>query len=481
MECVYDKDRQILTAEQKALEINLDDKIYGTFAEIGAGQEVARNFFKVGAAAGTIAKTMSAYDKTYSDAIYGIEDSKRYVCESRVYKMLDHEYGLMEERLQNERPYTRFFVFADSVAAINYSKTIKGNGWLGVRFQITPDGKPNDLVLHVKLLDQDNIQQQEAIGELGVNLIYACYYYNFDMELFVSSLIDGLRGRINIDMIRLTGADFSQVDNRLLSYYLVKYGLTDVAIFDSKKNSVHASEGLYKKALMVVRGNFRPPTKVTMDVFKSSFDQFRADTDLPDGKCHILSELTMENLAKSGSMGDEDFLSRADALCSIGQSVIVSNCSNHQNLINYLSDYKIQKLGLVIGARELLEIIVDKYENNHDGRLLVAFGELFTRNIKIYVYPALHLDSGELMTARNLPVPEGIKFLYKHLIDSEQIVEVNNYNLELLNIYPHNVLEMIKTGKLGWEEALPEEIVNQVKSKGLFGYKGVDAAVEFSS
>lgn len=476
MECVYDRDRQILTAEQKALEINLDDKIYGTFAEIGAGQEVARNFFKVGAAAGTIAKTMSAYDKTYSDAIYGIENSKRYVCESRVYRMLDHEYGLMEERLQNVRPHTRFFVFADSVAAINYSKTIKGNGWLGVRFQITPDGKPNDLVLHVKMLDQDNIQQQEAIGELGVNLIYACYYYNFDMELFVSSLIDGLRGRINIDMIRLTGPDFKRVDNRLISYYLVKYGLTDVAIFDKNKTSVHASESLYKKALMVVRGNFRPPTNVTMDVFKTSFDQFRADTDLPDEKCHILSELTLENLAKTGNMGDEDFLARADALCAIGQSVIISNCSNHQNLINYLADYKIQKLGLVIGARELLEIIEDKYNNNHDGRLLVAFGELFTRNIKIYVYPALHLDNGKLMTAKNLPVPEGIKFLYKHLIDSHQIVEVENYNVELLNIYPHNLFEMIQQGKEGWEDAMPEILTQLIKEKKLFGYKKVAAS-----
>ena len=246
------KYRQSLETEQKALEINLDDKIYGTFAEIGAGQEVARYFFQVGAAAGTIAKTMSAYDKVYSDEIYGPEPMGRYVCESRLYKMLDHEFELMETRLKLERPNTCFFAFADTVAAINFSKTITGEGWLGLRFQLKPGGKTNDLVIHVKMLDNDNKLQQQAAGVLGVNLIYAIFRYNNDVETMLQSLMDSLHGRVSVDMIRLSGPDFKDIDNRLLSLWLIKHKMSDVAMFGPDKRNVHPSEFMYKKNLLVV-------------------------------------------------------------------------------------------------------------------------------------------------------------------------------------------------------------------------------------
>jgi hypothetical protein len=459
--------QEIKKTEQKALEINLDEGIYGTFAEIGAGQEVARNFFQVGAAAGTIAKTMSAYDKTYSDAIYGPEESGRYVCEKRLYTMLDHEWELMEERLGGDRKRS-FFIFADTVAAINYKKTIKGNGWMGVRFQIRPGGHYNELVIHVKMLDIDNKLQQEAIGVLGVNMIYACYYHHQNPERFVKSLRDGLKGRIMVDLIRLTGPDFKDVDHRLLSLYLVKNGLTEVTMFDSS-NSVHASEFLYRKSLMVVRGNFRPPTLVTLDVIKSSFEQFRNEADIEEKRAFIVSELTLEYLSKFGVISERDFLDRADMLCALGQTIVLSNINNHQSLINYLSDYRIPHLGLVIGVRELLDIIVEKYYENQDGRLLVAFGELFTKSIKIYAYPAS--VNGHMMNATNLPVPEGIKFLYKHLLDCEQIVEVSTYREDLLHINPTEVLIDIQKNKPGWEEKLPSILVETIKEKGSFGYE----------
>ena len=277
--------RHILKTEQKALEINLNDRIYGTFAEIGAGQEVARNFFQVGAAAGTIAKTMSAYDKQYSDAIYGTDE--RYVCEGRIYKMLDHEYSLIEERLKESRSDTNFFVFADSISAINYQRTIKGNGWMGMRFQHQPGSSINDVVIHVKMLDKNNRQQQEAIGILGVNLIYACFYYREDSESFIESLLDGLKSRIKIDMIRTKGEAFENYDNRLLSFYLVKSGLSELAIFDKNSNSIHASEFMYRKELMIVRGHFRPPTKVTVDAFRSSFLQFKSEPNTRSGQLSI--------------------------------------------------------------------------------------------------------------------------------------------------------------------------------------------------
>lgn len=467
---------QFKKTEQKALEINLDEGIYGTFAEIGAGQEVARNFFQVGAALGTIAKTMSAYDKTYSDAIYGVEKSGRYVCEHRVYKMLNHEWQLMEERLGGDDQRC-FFVFADTVAAINYTKTHKGNGWMGLRFQLTPNGQYNELVIHVKMLDNDNRLQQEAIGVLGVNMLYACYYYNQNPEQFVKSLKDSLQDRIVIDLIRLTGPDFDQVDHRLLCLYLVKNGLTEVTMFDGSR-SVHASEFLYKKSLMVVRGNFKPPTLTTLDVIKSSFKQFRNEADIDDENAFIVSEITLEYLSDFGWISDEDFLDRADMLCALGQTVVISNCNNHQSLINYLNDFKIQHLGIVIGVRELLDIINEKYYENQDGRLLVAFGELFTKKVKIYAYPALMRGAKELMTADNLPIPDGIKFLYKHLLDSNQIVKVEDYNEELLHIFPIEVLKEIQSGIEMWEDKLPPIIVQMIKEKGSFGYKQTPAEIQ---
>lgn len=462
--------RQQLETDQKALEINLDESIYGTFAEIGAGQEVARYFFQAGAAAGTIAKTMSAYDKVYSDKIYGPEPSGRYVCESRLYKMLDHEYELMMTRLPNERPETNFFVFADTVAAINFQRTIKGDGWLGLRFQLHPDGEPNDIVLHVRMLDNDNHLQQQAIGILGVNLIYACYRYNDDPEVMVESLLDSLHGRVKIDMIRLTGPDFKHVDNRLLCLMLVKHGLTDVAMFGPDGRSIHGSEFLYKKHVMVVRGSFRPPTLVNMDMIKSSFQQFRNEPDVETGRTYLLTEITMDNLTAQGDLDEKDFLDRAELLNEMGQTVMVSNCEEHQKLIEYLADFKVQKLGLVLGVQVLSGIINDKYYQNMDGRLLAAFGELFTRNVKIYVYPAMQEGSAELIKADNMPVPEGVKFLYRHLLDNRQVVDVENYDLDVLHIFSKRVLQMLRNGESDWEKMVPQNVAKLIKEKYLFGY-----------
>ena len=462
----------MIKTEQKALDINLNDPIYGTFAEIGAGQEVARNFFQAGAAAGTIAKTMSAYDKTYSDAIYGVEPSGRYVSEPRLYKMLDHEWHLMEERLKESRPDATFFVFADTVQAINYTRTIKGNGWMGLRFRLVLDGPVNDMVLHVKMLDTNNRLQQEAIGILGVNMIYASFYYNDNPEKMVMSLVDNIKDRVSIDLLRINGQSFNYFDNRLVSLYLVKHKLTSVAMFDINSRSIHASEFLYRESLMVIRGNFRPPTIVTQDVIECSFNQFRDETTLSDDKLNLMMEMTMDYLKGDGADIDEkDFLERADMITALGHKVLLSDCANHEMLINYLSDYKISNLGLVIGVRELQSIITDKYTQNQDGRLLVAFGELFSQNIRIYVYPAQTAETDEIITAENMTVPEGIKFLYQYLLDSRQVVAVKKFNSDILHIYPTDVLSDIQENKTGWEQKVPESLVKLIKERQLFGYQ----------
>lgn len=462
--------RQLLETDQKALEINLDPAIYGTFAEIGAGQEVARYFFQVGAAAGTIAKTMSAYDKTYSDKIYGEEVSGRYVCEARLYKMLNHEYDLMRSRLSNELPDTNFFVFADTVAAINYQRTIPGNGWLGIRFQLHPGGGTNDLVLHVRMLDNDNQLQQQAIGILGVNLIYACYRYNEQPEVMLQSLMDGLHDRVKIDMVRLTGPDFEALDNRLLSLWMVKNGLTDVAMFGPDRQNMHPSEFLYKKHVMIVRGSFRPATLVNLDMLNASFQQFKNEAEVDPRRAYLLTEITIDNLCSTGELDEQDFLDRAELLNTLGQTVVISDCQKYQNMVAYLADFKIQQLGFVLGVRELLDLINEKYYQNLDGRLLAAFGQLFTRNVKFYVYPALQEGSGEVINAQTLPIPEGVKFLYKHLLDNQQIVDVTGFNHNLLHIFSKEVLRMLQNGEDGWERMVPSQVANLIKEKYLFGY-----------
>lgn len=462
--------RQLLETEQKALEINLDENIYGTFSEIGAGQEVARYFFQVGAAAGTIAKTMSAYDKVYSDQIYGREATGRYVCESRLYKMLDHEYQLMLNRLQNQRPNSNFFVFADTVSAINYQKTIKGNGWMGLRFQLKPDGEYNDLVLHVHMLDNDNQLQQQAIGILGVNLIYAVYHYSDEPEVMLQSLMDSLRGRVKIDLIRLTGPDFAHVDNRLLSLYLIKNKMTDVTMIGADGQTVHASEFLYKKNIMVVRGSFRPPTLVNMDMIRSGYQQFLNEAENDPERSFLLTEITLNNLQAEGEIDEKDFLDRVELLKELGQYVILSGSDDQQCLIKYLTNYKVQRLGLVVGIHVLLEMMTAKYYENKDGRLLAAFGELFTRNVKIYVYPALQEGSEELMTSKNMPLPDGVSLIVQHLLNSNQIVDVTAYNIDLLHIFSKEVLQMLREGDEEWEAMVPKKVATLVKEKYLFGY-----------
>lgn len=462
----------MLKTDQKALEINLNDPIYGTFAEIGAGQEVARNFFQAGAAAGTIAKTMSAYDKTYSDAIYGPEPSNRYVCEDRLYKMLDHEWQLMEERLKDSRPDATFFVFADTVQAINYTRTIKGNGWLGVRFRLSPDGPVNDMVIHAKMLDTNNRLQQEVIGTLGVNMIYAIFYYNRNPELMVKSLIDNIKDRVSIDLLRINGQDFNYFDKRLLSLYLVKHQMTTVSMFDSERKGIHPSEFLYKKSLMVVRGNFKPPTLVTLDAVNNSYQQFKDDITDKDSKVHLMLEMTLDYLKNdNGELDERDFLERADLINALGYKVLLSDCQNHEMLINYLKDYKIANLGLVIGVHRLREIIIEKSENNQDGNLLSAFGELFSKNIKVYAYPAWEESEARVVTADNMSVPPSIEFLYKYLLQSKQIVPVTHYNEENLHIYPTNIVNDIRNGGTDWITKVPKELVGLIQSKSMFENK----------
>src|SRR6202041_874995 len=311
-------ERSKLSTNQKALKINLDQMFYGTFAEIGAGQEVARWFFKVGAAAGTISKSISAYDMAVSDAIYG--HSKRYVSRERLQGMLDHEHGLNLERLQSaRRDSTAFFAFADTVAARNYQGTNECHGWMGVKYQAHPRDQDSQIIIHARMLDHENSLQQEALGIVGVNLLYATFFLHHKPHLMLESLLDNLTTeRIEIDMVEFSGIEFRHLDNRVMSLKLVQLGLSGAAIFGPTGKVLQRSEFLRKRPVLVERGSFRPVTKVNMDMIKSARERFAAEPEVDGDQVVELMEITTRNLLSEGKLDLRDFLARADLLAAAG-------------------------------------------------------------------------------------------------------------------------------------------------------------------
>lgn len=459
-----------LTTQEKALRINLSKAIYGSFAEIGAGQEVAANFFKVGGASGTVAKTMSAYDMKFSDAIYGVGD--RYVCEERLVRMLDHEYVLLPERLPHRIENTRFFAFADTVEVLNYERTNQGHGWIGLRFQLRPQSEPNDCIVHVKMHDTDPLQQQFALGIVGVNMIYSCMFLT-DPEEMLMSLLDGLTRRIEIDMYRISGPDFKHVDNRVMALKLVKNGLTKAAMFGPDGNVMQPSDELYKKNVLVLRGRFRPPTHVNVDMLLASRRTFKHEPDVDRSNIVLVSELTLNDLGTDGRIDERDFLHRADILCSLGQNVLISNYFEYYRLVDYLSKItRGKKIGITMGVYALQKVFEEKTYENLRGGILECFASLFGTNVKLYIYPALKKGSDEIFTLKDFEeeLPPNLKNLFRFLMDNNKLEEIHGANVRNLHIISDNVLSMIKKGEQGWERYVPHKVEEAIKELGLFDY-----------
>lgn len=473
-------ERIILSPAQKALKINLDTKIYGTFAEIGAGQEVVRHFFRVGASSGTIAKAMSAYDKAFSDAIYGIEKDRRYVTEPRLRKMLDHEYGLISQRLdRTEHPDKMFFAFANTVATINFSKSFKGQGWIGIRFQAHADQAPNEIIFHIRMHENEARHQQETIGVLGVNLIYgAFYYWQNPVELLQSLYDDIAKDAIEIDSINFTGPDFEKVDNRLMSLYLIKMGFTDAVIFGPEGNNLLPADLLYKKNILALRGSFRPATKVNIDMIKKGYGYFVKEKKVNRDNLVVLFEITLNNLLASGEIDEQDFLDRAEVLCALGQTVLISNYQEYYKLVEYFGRFTKERMGLIMGVGNLVEIFNEKYYRNLNGGILEAFGILFSRDLKVYVYPALAADRTGMETTQTIKIHPRLKPLYDYLVFNRRIRDIENFDEEILHILSPNVLNMIKNGEPGWEKFLPAYVDHIIKEHHLFSYKEPVSAAE---
>lgn len=465
-------ERVVLSSKQKALRINLDKKIYGTFAEIGAGQEVSRHFFRVGGASNTVAKAMSAYDKEFSDAIYGQEEFQRYVCRPRLDKMLDHEYQLIIDRLSDDRQdKSNFFSFANTVATIDFKKRFDGHGWIGIQFQTAPRKAPNRVILHIKPLEPEAQFQQETIGVLGVNLIYASFFYFKNVNEFLESLMDNLtRDKIEIDTIEMTGPDFENVDNRLLSLKLVRNGFTSAVIFSPDGVNIHPSELLYKKNILAIRGSFRPVTKVNLDMIVNGYNAFVKDPKVEKENLQVLFEITLNNLLMEGDVDEQDFLDRADILCSLGQTVMISNYRKYYKLTEYLSKFTDKRMGFIMGIDHLMEVFNEKYYRNLNGGMLEAFGILFTRDIKIYLYPFLDRKTGEIVDSEKIDIHPRVKPLYDYLLFNKRVVDLTEIDKSVLGIFSKEVLRMIRSGEDGWEDMVPTYVDIIIKKNNLFGY-----------
>ena len=487
------KEKELLTTNRKALTINLDEQVYGTFAEIGAGQEVARMFFQVGGASGTIAKSISAYDMSFSDAIYG--KAPRYVSRERLGLMLDHEYALLHERLAAQRgDRTTFFVFANTVSARNFKGTNDAHGWLGIRFQTEPGGPPSEIVLHVRMWDKENVLQQQALGIIGVNVIYGAFFYRHDPDKFTASLLDHLSyDRIEVDMLKFSGPAFTAVDNRLVSLSLVKHGLTNAVMFGPNREVLQPSEVLYKKAILVERGSFRPVTHVNVDMLNCATAQFVQEPDVKGKDVVVLMEITMNNLLTAGQLDAQDFLSRVDLLGDIGFTVLISNYSEYYRLTSYFRRYTKEMIGVAMGISNLLEIFNEKYYENLAGGILESFGRLFRNAVRLYIYPMRqeaydkYLISGQsaatpasvvghafasnvLITAKNVHIVDHLRNLYNHLLENHYIDCIIGFDRAVLHITSSDVLRRIHENDPTWEQMVPADVVTAIKKRGLFGY-----------
>ncbi len=478
-----------LSTGQKALQINLDATKYGTFAEIGGGQEVARWFFHVGKASGTVAKTISAYDMAVSDAIYG--PTERYVSRQRLQAMLDYEFKLLLERLDARRgDKSTFFVFADTMA----TRRNEGRGWLGIRFQTQPRGEPSQIILHVRLHDRHSVQQQEALGILGVNLIHAAFYHHQQPEKVISLLLDDLsRERLEIELIKFSGPCFAEVDNRLMSLQLVEQNVADAALFTASGEVVIPSEVLYQKPVLVERGSFRPVTKTTLDILEKAREQFLQEPSIRGEEPVILMEMTLRSVLDVAAPAHKDFLDRVDLLSTLGQTVLISNFLHYYRLVEYLARYTQKMQGLALGIPSLRRIFDDQFYTDLPGGLLESLGRLFKGATKLYVYPfcepapgespgpnpppasmrfpATPAAGGRIVTAENLQVAPHLRYLYAHLLENGYLTSIKNYNPDYLLLLPSFVLAKLQSGDASWENDVPPIIVEHIKRRRMFGWR----------
>jgi hypothetical protein len=456
----------------RALQINLDDSIYGTFAEIGAGQEVARHFFQAGRASHTIAKSISAYDMTFSDEIYGKES--RYVCLPRLLKMLDHEYALLEERLRKQRgDKTKFFAFANTVSTGSQDGTAaaKSHGWMGVRFQTDPNGPPNDIIMHVRLWDRFRLAQQEALGVLGVNLMHMAFFPAATAQGRISQLIDSLNTRrVEVNYVSFSGKDLQHFDNRLMSLELVKQGLTEAIVFGPRSEVVHVADELYRQPVLVQRGTYRPVTKSNLEVLDRVRNQFDKHPLLKDAGSKVLLEMTMASLTgDEGEVNEEDFLHRVDTLSTLGHDVMVSNFRLFYQMKSFIRQYTDQAIGIVVGAHLLPKIFDESFYREMPGGILEGMSRLFDDRTRMFVYP--HKQKNLCVTAGTYNPPPNLSSLYKHLTSNAWLVDALDCDDIDTTVQSSDVRKLLEKRDPKWKTLVPDKARKVIEERQLFGFK----------
>lgn len=462
------------STSNKALRINLDEKKYGTIAEIGAGQEVARHFFLAGAAAGTVAKTISAYDMQFSDAIYGVQDGGRYVSKKRVMAMLEKEFQLVIDRVGDSRSKaSRFFAYAATVSAKSYNKNNECHAWCGVRTQTYPGAEPTDIIVHVRMHDDTAEEQQHTLGILGVNLIYASYYYFEDAKKIIDSLTDNMvADKIEIDSITFNGPYFEEVDNRAINLHLIRSWKTRAIMFKPDGSVAVPANMLYKKNVLTIRGSFKPVTKLNVDMIEQGFTAFKETHGVSEDNTIVLAEISLNDpKGKDLMVPESDLIERVRLLNTLGYSVMISDYTRYFSLRAYFRQYTSLQIGIVVGMINVRQIFDEDTYIGVEGGILEGFGKLFPDNTRLFVYPELD-ENGELSEFTNLKVPNHLRFLYRHLLERQFIFGINCSDPSLFTIYSREILAQLPSGPGEWENSLPEGVATQIKEKALFGYRG---------
>jgi hypothetical protein len=470
---IVDKNISSRNTLEKALRINLDEKKYGTIVEIGAGQEVARQFFKTGAAAGTIAKTMSAYDMKFSDAIYGVQSDGRYVSKSRVHAMLEKEFSLILERVGKSRSRsTRYFSYAATVAAKSYKANNECHAWCGIRVQMYPGAEPSDIVLHLRMRDENAERQQHAMGVFGVNLIYAAYYYFENAKVIIDSLTDNLEpGRIEIDSIEFLGPYFEEVNNRAINLHLIRSWKTRAIMFKPDGSVAIPADMLYKKNVLTIRGSFRPVTRLNVDMIEQGLKSFTELDGVNVDNSVALAEISLNDLHGNDLMvSDEDLIARVCLLNTLGYSVMISDLTRYFTMRAYFRQFTKKQIGIVVGISNIRQIFDESSYRGVEGGILEGFGKLFPDNTRLLVYPEID-QAGEFIDFSNVMLPPNLRFLYRHLLENHFIYGIESSDHELFNILSRNILKQMPNGRGSWEESLPAGVAEEIIENGFFGYR----------
>jgi hypothetical protein len=447
------------TTGQKALEFNLDPLLYGSLAEIGAGQEVARHFFRAGGASGTIAKTTSAYDMRFSDAIYGSDATGRYVTRDRLLRMLDHEFGLIIERVADNRPPdSRYFVFADTVAARRFGAESEDHGWLGLQFQHMPGAAPSRVVIHVGMFDATNQDQQEALGVLGVNLIDAAFRHHDDTDRLMESLIENLAwGRVEIDGVELDGPAFEGVDRRAIGLRVVSSSLGPVVIFGPDGCVTLPADLLYKKVPLLLRGSFRPFTNVHADMITRGKAALAAELDIAPADIVVLCEMNIARHLYEGVDEVSDLQARVEMINELGLHAMVTSHLRFFRLAEHFHRHALRRIAFVLSVADLDVIFNDAYYQGLDGGMLQAMARLFSSDSKLLAYPNLNV-AGTVRTAGSYELPETHAHLYRHLVANRRILGLEAGSGTLVPFAPDALGVQIAAGDPGWKELVPPSV-----------------------